>query len=156
MFHVVLVSPEIPPNTGNAIRLAANTGVQLHLVRPLGFALDDTKLRRAGLDYHEWAAVQVHDSLDEAVASSRARPDRVFAMTTRGSRLLGTVAFQPGDVFVFGSETAGLAPEVRDAFPLEQRLRLPMRPDQRSLNLSNAVAVTVFEAWRQQGYAGAV
>lgn len=156
MFHVVLVSPEIPPNTGNAIRLAANTGVQLHLVRPLGFALDDTKLRRAGLDYHEWAAVQVHDSLDEAVASSRAQSDRVFAMTTRGSRLLGTVEFQPGDVFVFGSETAGLAPEVRDAFPPEQRLRLPMRPDQRSLNLSNAVAVTVFEAWRQQGYAGAV
>lgn len=156
MFHVVLVSPEIPPNTGNAIRLAANTGVQLHLVRPLGFALDDTKLRRAGLDYHEWAAVQVHDSLDEAVASSGARPDRVFAMTTRGSRLLGTVGFQPGDVFVFGSETAGLPPEVRDAFPPEQRLRLPMRPEQRSLNLSNAVAVTVFEAWRQQGYAGAV
>lgn len=156
MFHVVLVSPEIPPNTGNAIRLAANTGVQLHLVRPLGFALDDTKLRRAGLDYHEWAAVQVHDSLEEAVASSGARPDRVFAMTTRGSRLLGTVDFQPGDVFVFGSETSGLAPEVRDAFPPEQRLRLPMRPDQRSLNLSNAVAVTVFEAWRQQGYAGAV
>ncbi len=156
MFHVVLVSPEIPPNTGNAIRLAANTGVQLHLVRPLGFALDDTKLRRAGLDYHEWAAVQVHDSLDEAVASAGARPDRVFAMTTRGSRLLGTIEFQPGDVFVFGSETAGLAPEVRDAFPPEQRLRLPMRPDQRSLNLSNAVAVTVFEAWRQQGYAGAV
>jgi len=156
LFHVVLVSPEIPPNTGNAIRLAANTGVQLHLVRPLGFALDDTKLRRAGLDYHEWAAVQVHDSLDEAVASSGARPDRVFAMTTRGSRLLGTVGFQPGDVFVFGSETAGLPPEVRDAFPPEQRLRLPMRPEQRSLNLSNAVAVTVFEAWRQQGYAGAV
>ena len=156
MFHVVLVSPEIPPNTGNAIRLAANTGVQLHLVRPLGFALDDTKLRRAGLDYHEWAAVQVHDSLDEAVASAQARPDRVFAMTTRGSRLLGTMEFQPGDVFVFGSETAGLAPEVRDGFPPEQRLRLPMRPDQRSLNLSNAVAVTVFEAWRQQGYAGAV
>jgi tRNA (cytidine/uridine-2'-O-)-methyltransferase len=156
LFHVVLVSPEIPPNTGNAIRLAANTGVQLHLVRPLGFALDDTKLRRAGLDYHEWAAVQVHDSLDEAVTSAGARPDRVFAMTTRGSRLLGTVEFQAGDVFVFGSETSGLAPEVRDAFLPEQRLRLPMRPDQRSLNLSNAVAVTVFEAWRQQGYAGAV
>ncbi len=156
MFHVVLVSPEIPPNTGNVIRLAANTGVHLHLVRPLGFELDDTKLRRAGLDYHEWAAVQVHDSLDDALARTGARPDRVFAMTTRGSRLLGTARFQAGDVFVFGSETAGLAPQVRDAFPPEQRLRLPMRPDQRSLNLSNAVAVTVFEAWRQQDYAGAV
>ncbi len=156
MFHVVLVSPEIPPNTGNAIRLAANTGVQLHLVRPLGFELDDTRLRRAGLDYHEWAAVKVHDTLDEALASTGTPFERVFAMTTRGSQLLGGVSFQPGDVFVFGSETAGLAPEVRERFDPSQRLRLPMQPGQRSLNLSNAVAVTVFEAWRQQGYAGGV
>ena len=156
MFHVVLVSPEIPPNTGNAIRLAANTGVQLHLVRPLGFALDDTKLRRAGLDYHEWAAVQVHDSLDEAVASAQARPPRVFALSTRGGVRFDRPAYRPGDVFLFGSETAGLPQAVLDSVPESQRLRLPMRPGNRSLNLSNAVAVVVFEAWRQQGYAGAV
>jgi len=154
LFHVVLVSPEIPPNTGNAIRLAANTGVQLHLVRPLGFELDDTRLRRAGLDYHEWAPVLVHDTLEAALQDTNAAPDRMFAFTTRGSRLLGGVAFAPGDVFVFGSETAGLPADVRERFAPAQRLRLPMRPGQRSLNLSNAVAVTVFEAWRQQGYAG--
>lgn len=156
MFHVVLVSPEIPPNTGNVIRLAANTGVQLHLVRPLGFELDDTRLRRAGLDYHEWAAVKVHDTLDEALAATGTPFERTFALTTRGSQALGGIQFQPGDVFVFGSETAGLAPEVRERFSPLQRLRLPMREGQRSLNLSNAVAVTVFEAWRQQGYAGGV
>ncbi|WP_124080050.1 tRNA (cytidine(34)-2'-O)-methyltransferase [Pigmentiphaga humi] len=154
MFHVVLVSPEIPPNTGNAIRLAANTGVQLHLVRPLGFELDDAKLRRAGLDYHEWAAMKVHDGFADAIAATGAAPDRVFAFTTKGSRPFGTAAFLPGDVFVFGSETSGLPPAIRDAFPEAQRLRLPMRPGQRSLNLSNSVAVAVFEAWRQQGYAG--
>lgn len=156
MFHVVLVSPEIPPNTGNVIRLAANTGVQLHLVRPLGFELDDAKLRRAGLDYHEWARVRVHDDIDTAMQATGAPFGRIFAFTTRGSHLLGTQTFQPGDVFVFGSETAGLAPELRARFPEEQRIRLPMLPEQRSLNLSNAVAVTVFEAWRQQGYAGGV
>lgn len=154
MFHVILVAPEIPPNTGNAIRLAANTGVQLHLVRPLGFELDDARLRRAGLDYHEWAAVRVHDSLDEALRDTGTAFERAFALTTHGSRPLGDVAFMPGDVFVFGSETAGLAPAVRERFGPEQRIRLPMRPGQRSLNLSNAVAVTVFEAWRQQGYLG--
>ena len=154
VFHVVLVHPEIPPNTGNAIRLAANTGVQLHLVRPLGFELEDAKLRRAGLDYHEWASVKVHDDLGAAIASTGAAADRVFAFTTRGSRLFGTATFQAGDVFVFGSETAGLPPAIRDAFPPDQRLRLPMRPGQRSLNLSNSVAVVVFEAWRQAGYAG--
>lgn len=156
MFHVVLVSPEIPPNTGNAIRLAANTGVQLHLVRPLGFELDDAKLRRAGLDYHEWAAVKVHDTFADAMASTGARPERRFAFTTKGSRSFAGVAFEPGDVLVFGSETAGLKPEVRDTFPEDQRLRLPMQPGQRSLNLSNSVAVVVFEAWRQQGYPGGV
>lgn len=154
MFHVVLVSPEIPPNTGNAIRLAANTGVHLHLVKPLGFELDDSKLRRAGLDYHEWAAVKVHEDFDAAMQAIGAPADRVFAFTTRGSRPFGQVAFAPGDVFVFGSETAGLRPEVRDGFALAQRLRLPMREGQRSLNLSNSVAVVVFEAWRQHGYAG--
>ncbi len=156
VFHVILVRPEIPPNTGNVIRLAANTGVQLHLVRPLGFELEDAKLRRAGLDYHEWASVAVHDDFPAAVAATGAASDRVFAFTTRGSRLLGCANFQPGDVFVFGSETAGLPPAIRDAFPDAQRLRLPMRPGQRSLNLSNSVAVVVFEAWRQAGYAGGV
>ena len=156
MFHVVLVSPEIPPNTGNAIRLAANTGVQLHLVKPLGFELDDSKLRRAGLDYHEWVAVKVHESFEDAIAATGTPVDRVFAFTTKGSRLFGGTPFLPGDVFVFGSETAGLRPEVRDTFPEEQRVRLPMLPGQRSLNLSNSVAVVVFEAWRQQGYAGGV
>ncbi len=156
MFHVVLVAPEIPPNTGNVIRLAANTGVQLHLVQPLGFALDDTRLKRAGLDYHEWARVQVHDDFDRALAACGTSFERVFAFTTRGSRLLGEQTFRPGDVLVFGSETAGLPETLRDRFPVAQRLRLPMRPGQRSLNLSNAVAVGVFEAWRQQGYGGGV
>jgi tRNA (cytidine/uridine-2'-O-)-methyltransferase len=156
LFHVVLVSPEIPPNTGNAIRLAANTGAQLHLVRPLGFELDDAKLRRAGLDYHEWAPVKVHDSFDEAIAATGAARERVFAFTTRGSRLFGGVEFAPGDVFVFGSETSGLPVDVRELFAPEQRIRLPMQPGQRSLNLSNTVAVVVFEAWRQQGFAGGV
>ncbi|GAA5234335.1 tRNA (cytidine(34)-2'-O)-methyltransferase [Verticiella sediminum] len=156
MFHVVLVSPEIPPNTGNAIRLAANTGVALHLVRPLGFVLEDARLRRAGLDYHEWASVQVHDDLAAALACIGTPRERVYALTTRAERHLGEVGFEPADVFVFGSETAGLAEDVLAGFAPAQRLRLPMRPGQRSLNLSNAVAVTVFEAWRQQGYAGGV
>jgi len=156
MFHIVLVSPEIPPNTGNVIRLAANTGATLHLVRPLGFELDDAKLRRAGLDYHEWANLQVHDTLAEALAATGSAPGRCFAMTTRGSRLIGELSFQPGDVFVFGRETAGLSSGQLDMFPPAQRLRLPMRAGQRSLNLSNAVAVTVFEAWRQAGYEGGV
>ncbi len=155
MFHVVLVAPEIPPNTGNVIRLAANTGVQLHLVRPLGFELDDRRLRRAGLDYHEWASVRVHDSLDEALTATGSPWSRAFALTTRGSVPVAEVAFAPGDVLVFGSETAGLAPHHRERFAPNQRVRLPMRAGQRSLNLSNAVAVVVYEAWRQQGYAGA-
>jgi len=155
MFHVVLVAPEIPPNTGNAIRLAANTGVQLHLVRPLGFELDDARLRRAGLDYHEWATVRVHDDLPAALLATGADAGRAFALTTRTERSVAEVAFAPGDVFVFGSETAGLSETDLARFAPDQRVRLPMRPGQRSLNLSNAVAVTVFEAWRQHGYAGA-
>lgn len=156
MFHVVLVEPEIPPNTGNVIRLAANTGVGLHLVRPLGFRLDNARMRRAGLDYHEWADLRVHDSLEAALQAIATPRSRCFALTTHASRLMGTQSFQPGDVFVFGRETAGLSARQLALFPDEQRLRLPMRPQQRSLNLSNAVAVTVFEAWRQAGYAGGV
>ena len=156
MFHIVLVSPEIPPNTGNVIRLAANTGANLHLVRPLGFELDDTRLKRAGLDYHEWAAMQVHDNLALALEKIGGAPERRFALTTKGTQLIGQTVFRPGDVFVFGRETAGMTPEEMTFFSEEQRLRLPMLPQQRSLNLSNAVAVTVFEAWRQSGFAGGV
>jgi len=156
MFHIVLVSPEIPPNTGNVIRLAANTGAFLHLVRPLGFELDDARLRRAGLDYHEWVRMQVHDTLADALAATGAAPARCFAMTTKSARPFAGVALQPGDVFVFGRETAGLSDTELAGFGPRQRLRLPMRPGQRSLNLSNAVAVTVFEAWRQHGYEGGI
>ena len=156
MFHIVLVEPEIPPNTGNVIRLAANTGCELHLVEPLGFSMDDKLLRRAGLDYHEYAPVQRHGSWEALLETCRPDPARMFAMTTRGSRPFAEVAWQPGDWLVFGCETSGLPPALRDGhFQAGQRVRLPMRPDQRSLNLSNAVAVTVFEAWRQNGYAGA-
>lgn len=154
MFEIVLYQPEIPPNTGNLIRLAANTGCGLHLVRPLGFALEDKALRRAGLDYHEYAQVRVHD--DWAAVRAHLAGRRWFAMTTRGSASCFEMTFRPGDVFVFGPETRGLPPEVLAEFSPAQRLRLPMRADQRSLNLSNAVAVTVFEAWRQNGFVGAV
>jgi len=157
MFNIVLVHPEIPPNTGNVIRLAANTGCTLHLVEPLGFSMDDKLLRRAGLDYHEYAAVKRHAGWQALWDSERPPAARCFAFTTRGSRPIGALRFEPGDWLVFGSETAGLPPELRDGFfPEAQRIRLPMRPGQRSLNLSNAVAVTVFEAWRQNGYAGGV
>lgn len=155
MFHIVLVEPEIPPNTGNVIRLAANTGCQLHLVEPLGFAMDDKHLRRAGLDYHEYATVRRHASWQALLSSEQPPTDRMFALTTRGSQPAFDVRFAPGDWLVFGSETAGLRPELRESFPVGQRVRLPMRAGQRSLNLSNAVAVTVFEAWRQCGFAGA-
>lgn len=153
MFHIVLVHPEIPPNTGNVIRLCANTGCTLHLIEPLGFSMDDKLLRRAGLDYHEYADVQRHANWATFVATQQPDPQRMFAMTTRGSRNAYEVAFQPGDWLVFGSETQGLPAALRDHFALEQRLRLPMQPGQRSLNLSNAVAVTVFEAWRQNHFA---
>jgi tRNA (cytidine/uridine-2'-O-)-methyltransferase len=154
MFRIVLVAPEIPPNTGNVIRLAANTGCALHLVEPLGFSMDDKQLRRAGLDYHEYAPVRRHASWDAFVDAERPEPARCFAFTTHGSRPLAEVAWREGDCLVFGSETAGLPTALRESFPPGQRVRLPLRPGQRSLNLSNAVAVAVFEAWRQNGYAG--
>jgi tRNA (cytidine/uridine-2'-O-)-methyltransferase len=153
MLHVILFRPEIPPNTGNAIRLCANTGAALHLIRPLGFELDDVRLRRAGLDYHEYARVAVHDSLDACLAGI-GRP-RVFAFTTRGHVRHVDVRYTSGDALLFGCETAGLPGDVLDTIPEAQRLRLPMRPGSRSLNLSNTVAVAVYEAWRQLGFEGA-
>jgi len=155
MFNIVLVEPEIPPNTGNVIRLAANTGCRLHLVEPLGFSMDDKHMRRAGLDYHEYAQVLRHADWPAFLASQQPPADRLFALTTQGAGSMFEARFQPGDWLVFGSETKGLGPEVRAAFPPGQRLKVPMRPGQRSLNLSNSVAVTVFEAWRQNGFAGA-
>ncbi len=154
MFNIVLVAPEIPPNTGNVIRLAANTGCTLHLVEPLGFSMDDKLLRRAGLDYHETASVRRHASWAALLQAEAPDPARCFAFTTRGAQPLGALRWQRGDWMVFGSETAGLPAALRDSFAPAQRVRLPMRPGQRSLNLSNAVAVAVFEAWRQQDYAG--
>jgi tRNA (cytidine/uridine-2'-O-)-methyltransferase len=154
MFHIVLVHPEIPPNTGNVIRLAANTGCSLHLIEPLGFSMDDRLLRRAGLDYHETARVQRHASWAQFLAATGPASDRLFAFTTRGSRPFSDIRWRPGDWLVFGSETAGLHDDLRAQFPAGQRVRLPMREGQRSLNLSNAVAVAVFEAWRQNGYGG--
>jgi tRNA (cytidine/uridine-2'-O-)-methyltransferase len=154
MFNIVLVHPEIPPNTGNVIRLAANTGCSLHLIEPLGFSMEDRLMRRAGLDYHEYADVKRHASWDAFLDAARPDRARMFALTTRGTRFVHDTAFQPGDWLVFGSESSGLAPQLRESFPPEQRLKLAMRPGQRSLNLSNAVAVTVFEAWRQNGFTG--
>ena len=155
MFHIVLVAPEIPPNTGNVIRLAANTGCTLDLIEPLGFSMDDRQLQRAGLDYHEYATVRRHASWSALVDSLRPDPARCFAFTTRGGQSLADVAWQAGDWLVFGNESAGLPTALRESFAVAQRVRLPMRPGQRSLNLSNAVAVAVFEAWRHCGYAGA-
>jgi tRNA (cytidine/uridine-2'-O-)-methyltransferase len=155
VFNIVLVHPEIPPNTGNVIRLAANTGARLHLVEPLGFSMDDALLRRAGLDYHEHAQVQRHASWVRFIEVVAPAADRLFAFTTQGEASFSDVAFSAGDWLVFGSETAGLPDAIRDTIAPSQRVRLPMRAGQRSLNLSNAVAVTVFEAWRQNGYAGA-
>ena len=154
MFHVVLVEPEIPPNTGNIIRLCANTGAQLHLIEPLGFPLDDAKMRRAGLDYHDYATMQVHKNWDAYLSAARPDPARMFAMTTHGSAPFADAAFQDGDVFVFGPESRGLPVALRESFPPAQRIRLPMREGNRSLNLSNTVAVVVYEAWRQNGYVG--
>jgi len=155
MFRIVLVEPEIPPNTGNVIRLAANTGCELHLVEPLGFSMEDRLMRRAGLDYHEYADVRRHVSWQALLVAERPAPDRLFALTTRGTQPVHDVRFSPGDWLVFGSESRGLAPALREWFPAAQRLRLPMLAGQRSLNLSNAVAVTVYEAWRQSSFAGA-
>jgi tRNA (cytidine/uridine-2'-O-)-methyltransferase len=153
MLHIVLVHPEIAPNTGNVMRLAANTGCALHLVRPLGFVLDDARLRRAGLDYREYARVAVHDTLAACLATLQA--PRVFALTTRGQTHPDQARFAAGDALLFGSESRGLPEEVLASVPAAQRLRLPMVPGSRSLNLSNAVAVTVYLAWRQLGYCGA-
>lgn len=154
MFHVVLVYPEIPPNTGNIIRLCANTGCQLHLVEPLGFSIDDKHLIRAGLDYHEMTLMTVYKSREDFLEKANPDSRRMFAMTTKGSGIFSKAAFLPGDWLIFGSEGHGLPDAIRNSFPTEQRIRLPMIPGNRSLNLSNAVAVTVFEAWRQNGYAG--
>ena len=152
MLDIVLVEPEIPPNAGNVIRLAANSGARLHLVEPLGFSMDDRQLRRAGLDYREYASVKTHKSWAECRAALAGR--RMFALTTGASRNYSAVAYTPDDVLVFGAETRGLRAEVLQTFPEDHRLRLPMRPGNRSLNLSNAVAVVVYEAWRQLGFAG--
>ena len=152
VFDLLLYQPEIPPNTGNAIRLCANTGARLHLIRPLGFDLEDRNLRRAGLDYHEYATLQVHDSLDAALAAIT--PTRLFASITRNSVRYDAPRYAEGDAFLFGPETRGLPDDVLARVPDGQRLRLPMRPGNRSLNLSNAVAVVAFEAWRQLGFAG--
>ncbi len=153
MFHIVLVEPEIPPNTGNVIRLAANTGCTLHLVEPLGFSMDDKHMRRAGLDYHEYATVRRHADWPSFLISEKPSTQRLFALTTRTTQNVFATRFEPGDFLVFGSETKGLREEVRQSFLPTCQLKLPMRPGQRSLNLSNAVAVTVFEAWRQIGFA---
>jgi len=152
MFHVILYQPEIPPNTGNIIRLCANTGCQLHLVRPLGFTLEDKQLVRAGLDYHEFATLRVHDTLQECLTTFD--PARIFALTTKGAQPFHSVRYRAGDAFLFGPESRGLPAEVLDRFDAGQRVRLPMLPHSRSLNLSNTVAVAVFEAWRQCGFAG--
>jgi len=152
--HVILYEPEIPPNTGNIIRLCANTGAQLHLIRPLGFALDDKQLRRAGLDYHEYAEMQVHDNLNACLQSLPAA--RLFAFTTKASRHHHEADFKAGDALLFGPESRGLPADLLASLGAEQRLRLPMLPQNRSLNLSNAVAVAVYEVWRQCGFAGAI
>lgn len=153
MLDIVLFEPEIPPNTGNIIRLCANTGFRLHLIEPLGFALDDKRLRRAGLDYHEWARVRVHG--DWAAFMAEVAPERVFAVSTRGRTGYHEPAYREGDALVFGPETRGLPQAMLDALPAERRLRIPMRLDSRSLNLSNACAIIVFEAWRQLGFIAA-
>ncbi len=152
MFHIVLFEPEIPPNTGNVMRLCANTGTRLHLIHPLGFVLDDKKLRRAGMDYRDTATITEHDSLDEFL--QEIQPGRMFACTTKGRQNYAEVSYQAGDALLFGPETRGLPEEVINGLPAEQRLRVPMQADSRSLNLSNTVAVMLYEAWRQQGFAG--
>jgi tRNA (cytidine/uridine-2'-O-)-methyltransferase len=150
MFHIALFQPEIPPNTGNIIRLCANTHTALHLIHPLGFAIDDARLRRAGLDYHEYA--RVHEHRDLAAFMEAMAPSRVFACSTRGDALYTDIAYLPGDVFLFGPETRGLPAEVLSRQPRERIIRIPMVPQCRSLNLSNAVAVIVYEAWRQRWF----
>lgn len=152
MFEVVLYEPEIPPNTGNIMRLCANTGARLHLIRPLGFTLEEPRLRRAGLDYRDWQPVHTHASLEALLAELE--PARIFAFSTRARRPYADARYQPGDVLLFGPETRGLPDAILTRLPEDARLRLPLRPGNRSLNLANAVAVVVYEAWRQQGFAG--
>jgi len=154
MFHIVLFEPEIPANTGNIIRLCANAGMQLHLIKPLGFELDDKKLRRAGLDYHEWVAVKEHETLADFI--EKVQPKRLFALSTKGARVYSEAAFQSGDAFLFGPETRGLPANVLEDIGIERCLYLPMRADSRSLNLSNTVAIVLYEAWRQLSFSGAV
>lgn len=154
MFDIVLYEPEIPPNTGNIIRLCANTGARLHLVEPLGFTLEDKQLQRAGLDYHEYASLKLHGDWAQCRRFFAGR--RMLAATTKGATRFTEVLFEENDVLVFGPESRGLPPEILADFPAGQRIRLPMQANSRSLNLSNAVAVTLFEAWRQNGFAGGV
>ncbi|SNR65172.1 tRNA (cytidine/uridine-2'-O-)-methyltransferase [Methylobacillus rhizosphaerae] len=154
MFEIVLYQPEIPPNTGNIIRLCANSGTRLHLVRPLGFNLEDKQLKRAGLDYHEYASLVVHD--DWAACKQALAGRRMFALTTKGSTRHSNIQFLPGDVFVFGPETRGLPEDIRAEFSPEHRVRLPMMPESRSLNLSNSAAILLYEAWRQHDFPGAL
>jgi tRNA (cytidine/uridine-2'-O-)-methyltransferase len=153
VFRILFYTPEIPGNTGNAIRLAAVTGAELHLVEPLGFDLDDTKLRRAGLDYHDLAVLTVHPDLDAALAALQ--PDRLFAYTSEGTVTYSDIAYLPGDVLLFGPESVGLPPEVKNHPAVTSRVRLPMLPSRRSLNLANSASIVVYEAWRQQGFGGA-
>ena len=153
MFNIVLFEPEIPPNTGNIIRLCANTGCQLHLIEPLGFNMEEKSLRRAGLDYHEWAAVKIHK--DFAAFMATEQPHTLYALTTKGQTTHSEATFKQGDYLLFGPETRGLPLSIRQQLPIQQWLRLPMMPDSRSMNLSNSVAVMIFEAWRQLGYPGA-
>lgn len=153
MFHIVLFEPEIPPNTGNIIRLCANTGAQLHLIEPLGFALDDAKLKRAGLDYREYAAVKTYANLPDFI--QKVKPPRVFGFSTHGIRSVYDVTYAADDAFVFGPETRGLPLLIRENLGLDHVLRIPLLPNNRSLNLSNAVAIVVYEAWRQLGFVGA-
>lgn len=154
MFEIVLYQPEIPPNTGNIIRLCANSNTRLHLVKPLGFELEDKQLKRAGLDYHEYASLVVHEDWEACKQALAGR--RMFALTTKGSTRHSDIRFLPGDVFVFGPETRGLPEEIRAEFSPEHRVRLPMMPESRSLNLSNSAAILLYEAWRQHDFAGAV
>jgi tRNA (cytidine/uridine-2'-O-)-methyltransferase len=154
MFHIVLYEPEIPANTGNIIRLCANAGTQLHLIKPLGFELDDKKLRRAGLDYHEWVAVKEHSSLSAFIEA--VKPERIFALTTKAKQIVSEVAFQAQDAFLFGPETRGLPENILADIGVNRCLYLPMQAESRSLNLSNTVAIVLYEAWRQLSFAGAL
>jgi len=154
MLHIVLFQPEIPPNTGNIIRLCANSGMQLHLIKPLGFTLDDKRMRRAGLDYHEWANLQLHDDFEAFLSS--VQPAHCYALSTKGSQHYHTVQYQAGDAIVFGPETRGLPQDIREHSAVTGCIRIPMQASSRSLNLSNATAIVLYEAWRQLGFPGSL